>query len=207
MVHAPTPRSVAAPVVRPPLAVSELPRGDVKPVIDLGPPESESLVVVREILEARATELGELEREGVARALVQAEKENGLPALLMLALIEQESRFDPDAVGIRGSIGLMQVRPFVGRDVALRNGIPWQEKRTLRDPVANVRIGTAYLAELRARFDDVDMAMAAYNIGPTRVARRLEAGRKPRGPYLRRIHMHYHAMRIEFGDPPTAIGG
>ena len=207
MAYAPTPRSLPPLDVRAPLATTQLPDADVHPVIDLVPPESESMLLVRKILEVRAPKLGELEREGVARVLVQAEKENGLPVLLMLAVIEQESRFDPNAVGPRGSIGLMQVRPFVGRDVAARHDIPWQAQRTLRDPVANVRIGTAYLAELRERFDDVDLAMAAYNIGPTRVAKRLRAGVKPRGPYLRRVHMRYHAMRIEFGDPPTAVGG
>ena len=49
--------------------------------------------------------------------------------------------------------------------------------------------------------------MAAYNIGPTRVAKRLRAGKRPRGPYLRRIELRYHKLRMEFGDPTTAVGG
>ena len=193
---------------RPPLAEALLPSEEsVRPLVGFDPPESESLLLVREILEARAPKLGELEREGVARVLVEAEQNDGLPALLMLALIEQESRFDPNAVGPRGSVGLMQIRPFVGADLAKRHELPWQPKRTLRDPVANVRLGIAYLAELRERFDDVELAMAAYNIGPTRVAKRLKAGTRPRGPYLRRIELRYHELRIEFGDPTTVVGG
>jgi soluble lytic murein transglycosylase len=189
---------------RPP---SVTPTPSLRPILDVAPAEESSLVLARRILEERAPALDDLAREGVARALVNAEAEHGLPVLMMLALIEQESRFDPQAVGPRGSLGLMQIRPFVGRDLCKRNGHAWQGERTLYDPVQNVRLGTTFLAELRDAFDDLDLALTAYNMGPTRLRRMLNRGHTPRQTYVRNVQQRYHGLRAAYGDAETAVGG
>ena len=109
-------------------------------------------MLARAALAVRAGRIAEPERERLAQTLVEVEREGGPSVLLLVALIQQESRFDPRARGPRGSLGLMQVRPFVGEEVAARIAVPWQGERTLLDPVANVRIGAGYLAELMDRF-------------------------------------------------------
>ena len=179
----------------------------LRPILDVAPAEESSLVLARRILQERAPVLDELAREGVARVLVNAEAKRGLPVLMMLALIEQESSFNPRAIGPRGSLGLMQIRPFVGRDLCARNGYVWQGDRTLFDPVQNVRLGTTFLAELRDAFDDVDLALTAYNMGPTRLRRLLNRGQMPRGTYVRKVQERYHALRSSYGDAETAVGG
>ncbi len=199
------PRHAAVPDVPPPLLAVAAP--EAAPVLDLVPPESPDLGLARSVLEARAPELDELEREGVARVLVSAEREQGLPVLMTLALIEQESTFRPRARSPRGALGLMQIRPFVGRDVARRHELPWHGERTLLDPVANVRIGTAFLAELREEFGTAELALAAYNIGPTRVRRRLAQGYSLEGPYVRKVMRSYDRLRDAFGVTETGIGG
>jgi soluble lytic murein transglycosylase-like protein len=201
----PRPRTSETILTTPPLGASQAP--EAAPILDSTEIESSSLIVAREILHERAPQLDELQKEAVARAVVRAETEHGLPALLVLALIEQESHFRPKVSGPRGAVGLMQLRPFVARDIAKRHGIPWQGMHTLFDPVKNVRLGTLYLAEMRRRFDDTKLAMAAYNIGPTRVAKRLERGLSVKGPYVTGVLRRYHSMRLVFGDPTTAIGG
>jgi soluble lytic murein transglycosylase-like protein len=167
----------------------------------------EGLVLVREVLAARAVRLAEPQREHLAQVLLGAEREHGISVLLLVALIERESRFDPLARGPRGSLGLMQVRPFVGEDVAGRIGVPWEGERTLLDPGANVRIGVAYLAELLDRFGSQELALAAYNIGPTRLARRLARGDVRSPAFVDRVLLEYRGLQREFGSTETGIGG
>jgi soluble lytic murein transglycosylase-like protein len=169
--------------------------------------EDPALALVREVLAERAGRIAEPQREPIAQALVEAERGHGISALLLVALIERESRFDPLARGPRGSLGLMQVRPFVGEDVAHRIGVPWQGDQTLFDPVANIRIGSGYLAELLDRFGNREHALAAYNIGPTRLARRLARGDVRNSRFVSRVLLDYQGLQREFGTTETGIGG
>jgi len=154
-----TPAAVVAPLPAPPPERVATPPPFAPPE---EAPEDQCLVLVRAALAARATRIAEPERGRLAQTLVEAERESGVSACLLVALIEQESRFDPRARGPRGALGLMQIRPFVGKDVAARIGVPWQGEQTLLDPVLNVRIGTAYLSELLDRFGSRELALAAY---------------------------------------------
>jgi soluble lytic murein transglycosylase len=101
----------------------------------------------------------------------------------------------------------MQLQPVTAREVARSHGLAWQSDLTLFDPVQNVRIGLAYLAELRNRFGSTDHAMAAYNIGPGALAKLLKKRPLRHGPYLKKVHAHAETLRSEFGHPETAIGG
>ena len=199
------PRATESFAVAPPLAAGQAP--DAAPIFDDAPAENASLFLAREILADRAPELNPLQLEGVARAVVKAEQEHGLPALLVLALIEQESHFRPKARGPGGSLGLMQLMPSSARAIAEQHGIAWQGARTLHDPVKNVHLGVLYLAEMRELFGSTDLAMAAYNIGPGAVQKRLERGKSCKGPYVSGVHQRFQALRLIFGDPTTAIGG
>ena len=199
------PRATETFVVAPPLAPAEAP--EAAPILDEAPAGNASLFLARAILNERAVELDPLQVEGVARAVVKAEQEHGLPALLVLALIEQESHFRPKARGPGGSLGLMQLMPSSARAIAEEHGIPWQGTRTLHDPVKNVHIGVLYLAHMRELFGDLHLAMAAYNIGPAAVQQRLDRGRSCKGPYVRGVLERFQSLRLIFGDPTTAIGG
>lgn len=86
------------------------------------------------------------------------------PALLH-AVIEAESRYNPDAVSEKGAIGLMQVMPDTGR----RYGVG---PRELRVPQRNIATGAQYLADLLRLFGgNVELALAGYNAGEQAVAR------------------------------------
>lgn len=86
---------------------------------------------------------------------------------LVAAVINVESGFRPTARSTAGAIGLMQVLPTTAKAVARHLGIPGKmSESALQDPVTNIRVGTAYLAELLARYhDDERLALAAYNAG------------------------------------------
>lgn len=193
------PPSEAPEVIPPPAAVA------AEPVVP--EPVDPLLATVEAVLAERAPALSEADRVGTAAEIVRAEREHGLPALLLLAVIEHESRFDPAAKSRRGALGLMQIRPFVGADVAYRHDLPFHRTPDLYEPQLNVAIGIRFLAELHEEFGDLELALAAYHIGPTRVRTRVKRGWRPRGPYVRTVMGRYHALRRDTGELATAIGG
>lgn len=106
------------------------------------------------------------------RALIEAEaRRHGLDPFMVAGLIRQESMFNPIAVSPAGAVGLMQVMPATGRGLARRAGIANFDPSMLRRPEINVRLGTLFLADLLNRLGTQTEAFAAYNAGPSRVAR------------------------------------
>ncbi|HLA24224.1 MAG TPA: transglycosylase SLT domain-containing protein [bacterium] len=93
---------------------------------------------------------------------------HGLDPLLVLAVIREESRFDPRAVSSANAVGLMQLLPSTARGVLGRPVGP----TALMEPALNIRAGTAYLAGLLRAFQGTTpLAVGAYNAGPGGVRR------------------------------------
>jgi soluble lytic murein transglycosylase-like protein len=89
----------------------------------------------------------------------------GLDPVLVLAVIGVESGWEPGAVSAKGARGLMQLRPLALQTEEQEAGIAPGD---VHDPVHNVRMGIRYLARMAASFGDLDLALVAYNSGPTR---------------------------------------
>jgi soluble lytic murein transglycosylase len=101
---------------------------------------------------------------------------------LALAVTRQESAFNSAAMSPSGALGLMQLMPGTARDVAGRLGFPFVQSKLTSDPAYNVALGSQYLAEMLQRFGgSYELALAAYNAGPNRVARWLQTIGDPRG--------------------------
>ena len=95
--------------------------------------------------------------------------------LLLYSLIRRESLYDPDARGLAGEIGLTQVIPPTGGDIARALGEEHDHERLAR-PETAFRYGSWYLGAQLRGFDEVaPVALAAYNGGPGNAARWLEA--------------------------------
>lgn len=110
-----------------------------------------------------------------------------LPTGLALAIMRQESSFDPQIVSPAGARGLMQLMPATARDSAHALGrpelAPGAGGGMLFDPDVNQTLGSAYLRGLLARFGGVvPYAVAAYNAGPHRVDRWLADNGNPAAP-------------------------
>ena len=101
----------------------------------------------------------------------QIANEHGIAPRLFQALITQESAWAVNAVSHAGAVGLTQLMPATALDHC---GLGQAE---LTDPIKNMRCGASYFAEQLKRFGDVELALAAYNSGPDRVAK---LGRVPR---------------------------
>jgi soluble lytic murein transglycosylase len=98
--------------------------------------------------------------------------EGRLERALLQAVAWKESRFDPRARSTSDAVGLLQLKRKAVIDVAreLREKPP--SDAALADPALNLRYGARYLERMLARFgNDLPLALAAYNAGPT-VARR-----------------------------------
>jgi len=124
----------------------------------------------------------------------------GIDPLLVLAVILAETDFKRYQVSDKGAMGLMQIRPFVGRDLALRRGITWNEDMGLFDPALNVKVGTTYLFELILEFNDLTHALAAYGHGETRLRRQLALGRPAPRTYTRRVMERYRKLIAEYRE-------
>lgn len=63
----------------------------------------------------------------------------------------------------------MQLMPAVGRTLARSKGIAGYSDESLYDPVINIRLGTAHLADLLKRRATIEQVLAGYNAGESRV--------------------------------------
>jgi soluble lytic murein transglycosylase len=93
-----------------------------------------------------------------------------LDPLFVLAVIKTESKFDEDAKSHKNAVGLMQITVATGEWAAKEMGYSTFSKENLYDEEYNIRMGCWYLRRLSDAFDgDLDLAVAAYNAGPTNV--------------------------------------
>jgi soluble lytic murein transglycosylase len=99
-----------------------------------------------------------------------------LDAALLAAVIYRESKFDPDARSSSGAIGLMQLLPDTAQGIAQLTGGSRFVVEDLYDPEINVRYGSFYLRRLLRKYDDVRLALAAYNAGQANVDGWIAAG-------------------------------
>jgi soluble lytic murein transglycosylase len=94
---------------------------------------------------------------------------NRLDPYLVMALIRQESAFNPKATSVANARGLMQVLPktaATGLSRRRRRGVA----QRLYDPAYNVRLACRYFREMLDAFNgNVEEALAAYNAGDFRV--------------------------------------
>ena len=95
---------------------------------------------------------------------------NGLDPYFVAALVAQESTFVPDIQSPARAVGLMQLMPPTARAYARKLGLPYSP-RLLTNPEANIRMGTAYLADKVREFGDLHLALASYNAGERAVRR------------------------------------
>ncbi len=102
---------------------------------------------------------------------IAAAQEQGVPPLLLMALVRRESTFRVDAVSSAGARGLTQVMPATGQEIAASLGVTWNQDM-LMDPPTSLRFGAYYLSKQLDSFDgDVFGALAAYNAGPGNASR------------------------------------
>ena len=104
-----------------------------------------------------------LQHKPYGDAIYQAARRYRLDSLLLAAVVEAESSFDPRAISADGAVGLTQVLPATS---------PLLSIEELHDPATNLDTGARYLRQLLDRYaGDLELSLAAYNAGPGAVDR------------------------------------
>jgi soluble lytic murein transglycosylase-like protein len=132
-------------------------------------------VEVRSFLEARM-HLTDVAYNELTRTIVTEARRVNLEPSLIVSLIHVESSGNPRAISKVGAMGLMQLLPGTAEAMSAELGIAWEGADSLYDPNLNVRLGVYYLGKLVTRFKNLDTALAAYNWGPTHIARVIRKG-------------------------------
>lgn len=189
------------------------PEASRNPGIVAGGPLADAYRTVEDKLGRAAPAMDEAARRELATVIVQEADAARLDPLLVLAVIEVESGFQPQALSGAGAKGLMQLLDVTLRTEVARSGIEGDPA----DPLVNVRAGVRYLRRLLDAFHNEDDALMAYYAGPVRMLSCLRAGEVPDRFRVyprrvkaaqRRLHRGAEAARaaVAAAEPGTAAG-
>lgn len=146
-----------------------------------------------------------VQSHAIARTVIKESSKYNMDPVFVLAVIKTESKFNPLAVGRFGEIGLMQIKPDTAEWIAKKFDIPWQGKKTLENPSANIRIGLAYMNYLRNSFKGkAQKYVSAYNMGPRNV-RRLIANNVNPEEYNSRVMKNYGELYAKISNNSNTV--
>lgn len=168
-------------------------------------PAVEELVEgVDDQLAARMAGIDDATRRQLAWTVVSEANAAGIDPLLVLAVIEVESAYDPEASSYRGAKGLMQLLEPTMRQELTRGGIAFDDPH---DPIANVQAGVRYLRRLLEAFGREEVALMAYNAGPNRILGYLREGGIPERfrTYPRRVSAELRRLRRAVGASEATL--
>lgn len=125
---------------------------------------------------ASRADLAKLQRKLYPRyyadAIEEYSKLYDVDFFLIAAMILEESRYNAEAISWAGAIGLMQIMPATGKELAQQLKIRRFRNSMLKEPDVNIRMGTKYISYLNSLFDsDPMLVIGAYNGGPGRMKR------------------------------------
>lgn len=85
---------------------------------------------------------------------------------LILAIVREESYFNPQAQSSVGAGGLMQLMPSTAKEIGSKHGVTIDSVKDLHNPEINIKLGSYYYAELKSMLNGLDISsVAAYNGG------------------------------------------
>lgn len=145
-------------------------------------------------IEKGLPEKSKFQAREIAETIIEQANIYRMDPLFLLAMITRESRLNPDARGLHGEIGLMQLKPDTAEWIARKSNIRWVSSSCLEDPTQNIRLGAAYVDLLRQRYDRHSLYyLTAYNMGPRRLQQLVDQDIAPK-EYAGRVMTIYTAM-------------
>lgn len=99
----------------------------------------------------------------------------GVDPYLVVSIIRNESKFNPNAVSRKEARGLMQIAPITGEWASEKLQIENYTHERLYEPQLNIQIGCWYLSILKEQFhNNINLMVAAYNAGNGNVSKWLD---------------------------------
>ena len=102
-------------------------------------------------------------------------EEYNVDKYLVFAIIKAESNFEPTAVSHKEAKGLMQLMYPTAEDVAKKVNVDLNEENVLT-PEININLGTKYISMLMQKYENINLALAAYNAGSGNVDNWIQDG-------------------------------
>ncbi len=97
---------------------------------------------------------------------------------IIFGLVRRESMFDKMAQSPVGALGLMQIMPGTGKQIAKEIKFPWKSTSVLLEAPVNIKFGAYYYKQMLNEFGGhFALAAAAYNAGPHRVNKWIDIDR------------------------------
>ena len=155
-----------------------VPAAEISPVVERVRPRE--LVKINAILRSHRPDISDSESWNLSEVILEESTKRHIDPLLVMALIKIESGFKYQAVSPMGARGIMQIMPDTGKFLAetLAGEFGFHPARftpeSLDDPVLNLRLGIYYLHDLKKKFQQLNLALIAYNSGPGDTQNRLE---------------------------------
>jgi soluble lytic murein transglycosylase len=123
------------------------------------------------------------------REIIQeASKKYAVSDSILYAIMQTESGFAEHAQSSRGALGLMQMMPFVAKELSQKLKLKEYSKENLKDPKIAIELGAIFVAMLQRQFNDPHLVIAAYNAGSHQVEKWLSGfGHLPSELFVERI--------------------
>ena len=190
-----------------PETVAESPISISVPVAQKPPPRE--LMRIYSIISSHRPDITESEAWELSEVILDESSSYGLDPMLVLAVIDVESKFQYGAVSPAGARGIMQILPYVAQSLMQKIGVhQLAHARSFRpefldDPVFNIKLGVFYLHDLKKSFRNLTHTLTAYNMGPTETKNRLENDIEIPDEYSTLVLAAYRQYKNGKTKPPT----
>ena len=113
----------------------------------------------------------------------------------ILSVLKIESGYNPKAVSQVGAMGLMRLMPLVGLELAEMRGHDIKSTKELFNIDLNIELGVYYLKYLHKKYNNVKIALLAYNMGPGNMNYFLRHKKWPENDYDIMVLSYYKKVR------------
>jgi soluble lytic murein transglycosylase len=135
----------------------------------------------------------------IASVIMRESERYGFDPIFLMAVIQNESSFNPKMKGGVGEIGLMQIKPDTAEWIAKGSKIEYSGADSLYNPSVNIRIGAAFMNKLRDQFSaDSSLYLSAYNAGARKVRMMVSENNAPK-IYATAVMKRYFAIYSALG--------
>ena len=139
----------------------------------------------------------------IATAIMHESEHYGFDPIFLMAVIQNESSFNPKMKGSAGEIGLMQIKPDTAEWIAKTYKLEYKGAESLFNPAINIRIGAAFMNKLRNQFAAKSgLYLSAYNAGAKKVRMMVSEKNTPTAyamAVMKRYFAIYSALGTETG--------
>jgi soluble lytic murein transglycosylase len=160
--------------------------------------ELEEKLQIMQVIEDFQIGFNDEQKQSLAAVIYDECKKYDYDPLFLLAVIYTESSFKKGQVSSKGAEGLMQIRPFVGKSLAHKLGLEYEEDQTLFEPGVNIQMGSRHLFDMILKFKDVRQAIISYNLGETALRDRLRQDRPLPKSYLNKVMENYNMLKEKY---------